>query len=96
MNPAADDRDQAPRLRAGQSAEDLGNLGKTIPAAVEPARDLTDYSGAERYDFVTGDAEAPASETVAEAVRAARETFMWCTTRIRAMKPATSSIIPQR
>lgn len=69
--------------------ETLEHLGETIPAAVEPARELTDYSGAERYDFVTGDLEAPASETVAEAVRAARETFTWCTTRIRVMKPAT-------
>ena len=34
---------------------------------------MTDYSGAERYDFVTGDAEAPASETVAAAVKTARD-----------------------
>ncbi len=59
----------------------------TIPPAVDRTRELTDYGGAERYEFITGDAEAPAIETVADAVRAARETLTWCQTRIRALKP---------
>ena len=67
--------------------ETLEELGETIPPAVEPAKDLTDYGGAERYEFITGHAEAPAIETVADAVRAAHETFAWCTTRIRARMP---------
>ena len=62
----------------------------TIPPAVDAARELTDYGGAERYEFITGDAEAPAIETVADAVRAARETLTWCRTRIRALKPGLS------
>lgn len=68
--------------------ETLEDLGETILATVEPARELTDYGGAERYEFITGNAEAPAIETVADAVRAARETVTWCTTRIRALKPS--------
>ena len=48
--------------------EALEDLGETIPPAVEAARELTDYGGAERYEFITGDAEAPAIETVADAV----------------------------
>ena len=67
--------------------ETLEELGEIVPAAVEPAKEQTDYGGAERYEFVTGSAETPAIETVAEAVGAARETFAWCTTRIRALKP---------
>ncbi|MCY4028845.1 MAG: HEPN domain-containing protein [Acidobacteria bacterium] len=65
--------------------ETLEELGEIVPAAVESAKELTDYGGAERYEFITGNAEAPALETVADAVRAARETFAWCTTRIRAL-----------
>lgn len=91
--PARTDDDTIRNLLQSAEAR-LEGLGETIPAAVEPARELTDYSGAERYEFVTGDADTPASETVADAVKAARETFTWCTTRIRAMKPATSSSIP--
>ena len=67
--------------------EALEDLGETIPPTVEAARELTDYGGAERYEFITGDAEAPAIETVADAVRAACGTLTWCQTRIRALKP---------
>ena len=70
--------------------EALEDLGETIPPAVEAARELTDYGGAERYEFITGDAEAPAIETVADAVGAARGTLTWCQTRIRALKPGLS------
>ena len=70
--------------------ETLENLGETIPAAVEPAKQLTDYGGAERYEFIAGDSEIPGIETVTDAVKAARETLTWCTARIRTLKPHLS------
>ena len=75
--------------------ETLEDLGETILAAIEPAKELTDYGGAERYEFITGDADALPNETVTDAVKAARETFTWCTTRIRALKPGLSLETPQ-
>ncbi|MCY4660976.1 MAG: HEPN domain-containing protein [Acidobacteria bacterium] len=70
--------------------EALEDLGETVLPAVEAARELTDYGGAERYEFITGAAEAPAIESIADAVRAARETLTWCRSRIRALKPGLS------
>ena len=74
--------------------ETLENLGETIPAAVELAKELTDYGGAERYEFITGDSEAPAGEIVTDAVKVARETLMWCAARIRTLKPHLSLELP--
>lgn len=74
--------------------ETLESLGETIPAAVEPARELTDYGGAERYEFITGDSEAPGIEAVTKALRVAGETLRWCTTRIHTLKPDLSLELP--
>ena len=74
--------------------ETLENLGETIPAAVALAKELTDYGGAERYEFITGDSEAPAGEIVTDAVKVARETLMWCAARIRTLKPHLSLELP--